>query len=98
MVRVVMALDSGMRAMVRRAGWWMGTWAGWLRLDVLASDAELEDLEGAVEEMEALAGGVGEVDEQVGALGGGEVEAGERDGGGEQALVGADLVEGLAGR
>ena len=74
-------------------GWGWGWQAS--RLGRSGGDAEFEDLEGAVGEVEALAGGVGEVDDQVGALGGGEEEVGERDRGGEQALIGADLLEGL---
>ena len=53
-------------------GWrWERVWSSARRL---LGDAELEDVEGAVEEVQGLAGGAGEVDEDVGALGGGEGE------------------------
>jgi hypothetical protein len=58
-------------------------------------DAELEDLDGTVDEVKVLPGGVGEVDQQVGALSGGEFQSFYLDWRGEQALIDADLVEGL---
>jgi hypothetical protein len=63
----------------------------------LLRNAKFEDIEGASAKVEDLTGGLGEVDKDICAFGRGEADELEVDGGGEQALVAADLEEGLAG-
>ncbi len=59
-------------------------------------DAKLHDGAAIVVEDDLFSGGGGEIEDKVGAFGGGEGDALEFDGRGEQALVGADLLEGLS--
>jgi hypothetical protein len=56
----------------------------------------LHEFPGLIVQGEALASGWGEVDDDVAALAGGELKLVEFDGCGQEALVGADLVEALA--